>query len=369
MRILFLTNIPSPYRVDFFNELGKLCDLTVLFEKQTARDREEGWFEEKAVSYHAVFLHGIPVGSDSALCFEVLSFLRERWDIIIIGGYSTPSGMLAIQYLNMKKIPFILNCDGGASKQESGLQYKIKKFFISSADGWLSPGKITDQYLIHYGADFKYIFRYHFTSIRQRQILDDPLSAAEKALWKNQLSITENRMILSVGSFIERKGFDVLLVACRELDPEIGVYLIGGQATPDYKQYVDKYKLRQVHFIDFKTKSELAPYYMAADLFVLPTRKDIWGLVINEAMSFGLPVVTTDQCVAGLELIDNGENGYIIPPDDPVALREKIMEILNDSPLAERMMSNNINKINEYTIEKMAQQHMEIFNRIVGEEN
>ena len=47
MKILFLTNIPSPYRVDFFNELGKLCDLTVLFEKQIAQDREKQWFEEK----------------------------------------------------------------------------------------------------------------------------------------------------------------------------------------------------------------------------------------------------------------------------------------------------------------------------------
>ena len=368
MKILFLTNIPSPYRVDFFNELGKLCDLTVLFEKQIAQDREIQWFEEKATSYRAVFLHGIPVGSDSSLCFPVLKYLREEWDIIIVGGYSTPTGLLAVQYLNTKKIPFILNCDGGTTKQESKLQYKIKKHFISSAVGWLSPGETTDTYLLHYGADSRYIFRYHFTSVRQDKILDKPLSVEEKSLWKKQLSITENRAIISVGRFIESKGFDILLDACRKFDREIGIYIIGGKATPEYKQYVDQHHLTHVHFIEFKTKSELAPYYIAADLFVLPTRKDVWGLVINEAMSFGVPVITTDQCVAGLELIKNGQNGYIVPSNDPMALSEKIIEVLNDYALTRKMMYNNLYKISEYTIEKMAQQHMEIFKQIVGGE-
>ena len=54
---------------------------------------------------------------------------------------------------------------------------------------------------------------------------------------------------------------------------------------------------------------------MASDLFVLPTREDIWGLVINEAMSFGLPIITTRKCIAGTELITDGENGYLLEAD------------------------------------------------------
>ena len=92
------------------------------------------------------------------------------------------------------------------------------------------------------------------------------------------------------------------------------------------------------------------------------------GGLSNEAMSFGVPVITTDQCVAGLELIKNGQNGYIVPSNDPMALSEKIIEVLNDYALTRKMMYNNLYKISEYTIEKMAQQHMEIFKQIVGGE-
>ena len=74
--------------------------------------------------------------------------------------------------------------------------------------------------------------------------------------------------------------------------------------------------LNNVHFIDFKNKDTLKEYYHVADVFVLPTREDIWGLVINEALAYGLPVITTDKCMAGLEMIENGKNGYIIPVND-----------------------------------------------------
>lgn len=55
---------------------------------------------------------------------------------------------------------------------------------------------------------------------------------------------------------------------------------------------------------------------MAADIFVHPTREDIWGLVVNEAMAKGLPVITTDRCVAGLELIKNESVGRIVPVEN-----------------------------------------------------
>ena len=54
----------------------------------------------------------------------------------------------------------------------------------------------------------------------------------------------------------------------------------------------------------------------------MPTREDIWGLVINEAMAYGLPIITTDNCLAGLELIKNEENGYIIPVNNTELLAQ-----------------------------------------------
>lgn len=89
-----------------------------------------------------------------------------------------------------------------------------------------------------------------------------------------------------------------------------------------------KLKLTNVHFIDFMPKKELADYYRAADIFVLPTREDIWGLVINEAMAYGLPVVTTEKCVAGVEMVCEGHNGYIVPVENTDALKKAILKTL-----------------------------------------
>ena len=106
---------------------------------------------------------------------------------------------------------------------------------------------------------------------------------------------------------------------------------------------------------------------MASDLFVLPTRKDVWGLVINEAMCYGLPVITTDKCVSGLELVKDYENGFITPVNDSKNLAEKIRKVMKDNELSAKMSKNNLIKIKKYTIENMAKETMEILESILAE--
>ena len=91
---------------------------------------------------------------------------------------------------------------------------------------------------------------------------------------------------------------------------------------------------------------------------MLPTREDIWGLVINEAMAYGLPVITTDRCVAGLDLVEDGVNGYIVPVGDEKALAEKMNLALRADLQA--MGAVSLEKIRPYTIENMARSHVEI---------
>ena len=152
------------------------------------------------------------------------------------------------------------------------------------------------------------------------------------------------KIAITVGQFIHRKGFDVLLNAWAKCDKEYELYIIG--ATPT-KEYLD-------------IKEELNCYYQAADLFVFPTREDIWGLVVNEAMANGLPVITTDKCVAGLELIKNGENGYIVPTENQDELAKRINELLSNDWLLENMAKDNLQKIRRYTVENMANVHASI---------
>ena len=166
-------------------------------------------------------------------------------------------------------------------------------------------------------------------------------------------------MILAIGQMIHRKGFDVLLKAAKDLDPETGIYFVGGEAKEEYWKLREELGLKNVHFLGFQKKERLAQYYKAADVFVLPTREDIWGLVINEALAYGLPTITTDRCVAGLELIEDGINGYVVPVEDADALAEKIQAVLASD--LEQMGKAALEKVRPYTLENMARTHAEIF--------
>lgn len=165
------------------------------------------------------------------------------------------------------------------------------------------------------------------------------------------------KIAITVGQFIHRKGFDVLLNAWTKCSKECNLYIIGAEPTEEYLDIKKKLRLENVYFEGFKTKKELKCYYQAADLFVLPTREDIWGLVVNEAMANGLPVITTDKCVAGLELIKNGFNGYIVPANNASLLSKKINQLIEDDELRRKMAINSLNTISEYTIENMAKVH------------
>lgn len=108
MRVLFLANIPSPYRVDFFNEFGEKCDLFVLFEGLTATDRDEKWKSNDAQNFTPIYLNGKRITNDAFLCVGIINVIKQGWDRIIVGVYSTPTSMLAIEYMRIKKNYFIL---------------------------------------------------------------------------------------------------------------------------------------------------------------------------------------------------------------------------------------------------------------------
>lgn len=367
MKILFLTNQPSPYRVTFFDFLGELCDLTVLFEQQSSLDRDQKWVSRSKGFYKGIFLNQKVVKEFSWPNFSVINYLKDTsYDIIIIGQYSTPTGMVAIHYLKRNKISFWLNSDGGIAKNDNIIHKIIKTYFISSAQKYLSTGTKTDEYLMHYGVQRDNIYHFPFTSIKKEDILTRILSDSDKAKIRRELGISEKRIILSVGQFIPRKGYDILLKACRKVDSSVGVYIIGGKPLPEYISFLNDFDLKNIHFIEFKIKEELKKYYMMADVFVLPTREDIWGLVINEAMAVGLPVITTQNCVAGIELIKDGENGYLVPVNDELLLSDKINDILHDKGLAKQMAMNNLEKIQNYTLEQMAKRHFDLFKATLG---
>ncbi|OUP75313.1 hypothetical protein B5F08_11400 [Anaeromassilibacillus sp. An172] len=367
MKVLFITNIPSPYRVSFFNELGKYCNLTVLFEKKASEERNDSWEKYVFKNFIGIFLKGKSVSVDSAFCPSVIKYVKDKsFDHIICSTFSSPTGILAIEYMKRHHIAYWLESDGGIAKNGKGFKEKLKKHIISGANGYFSTGNEHDNYYLAYGARREQLHRYPFTSLLKKDIISEHISESEKTDLRRKLGMSEEKIILSVGRFSYLngygKGYDVVMKVASRLPKEYGFYIIGDSPTEEFINMREKLKATNVHFIDFKNKNELKLYYRASDLFVLMTIYDVWGLVINEAMANGLPIITTDKCVAGLELIKNGENGYIVPVGDDDELENRILEILLDKELLIYMSNNNLKKIQSYTIEKVTQEHLRILN-------
>lgn len=365
MKILYLTNLPVPYRMKFFNELGKLCNLTVLVERMTAENRDSKWLESVEHSqFKMVKLKSAKIGKESSMSFEVLRYLRQDYDHIVIGGYSTVTAMIAILYLRMRGRSFILNADGGfPNLQENKLSRMVKSFFISSADTWITTSADAKEYFTYYGAKEDRIFIYPFTSIMRDRL--QMVSQTEKQVCKEKLcSAPDEPMLLTVGQIIHRKGLDILLDAMSRLQGNYSLYIVGGKPTEELTQLIEEKQLQNVAFIDFLDETALAEYYKAADVFVFPTRFDVWGLVVNEAMSYSLPVISSDAAGASREMIRSWDNGILFPSEDAQAMADNIELLFADRERLAQIAQNSYQTARAYTIEEMAKIHYEIFEQI-----
>lgn len=364
MKILFITNLPSPYRVDFFNELGKKVDLTVCFERRSSSERHEKWVNNSHRSYKEKYVASKCIGVDRSIGLGIIKELKNKYDHVIISGWSSPSVVLAIVYCQLRGIPYIMEDDGGLINKNGEKYTYLKRFLLRKVVAYLTTTSENIIILNELGVKNEKIYKYPFSSVMNQDIEDSLLIKKRSKSIRQSLGIMEKNVILAVGQFIDRKGFDILLKAFTKISNNSGLYFVGGEPTIQYLDIIKKYNIKNVHFIGFIGKEELKLYYSAADIFVHPTREDIWGLVINEALAAGLPVVTTNRCGAGLELIKNNENGFLVDVDDVDKLSEKIQIILNNEELKKRMENNAIKIIKKYTIETMVEYHIKVLKKI-----
>lgn len=371
MKILFLTNIPAPYRVKFFSLLGLSCDLTVLYELHSARTREKSWLSVQAKNYREVYMDTHQLVDDGGISKDIFRYLKKnQYDFIVVGTHGTPTAKLAMLYMRVCRIPYILNLDGMLSAEipeKSKLNGFLRRMMFQGAAAYITSGKDTMKYLHDLGVKSPYMYKYHFSSIVEQDVLKRPVSDEEKGRLKKALQISEPRMIVSVARFIPEKGLDTLIRAFSELSSlDVALVLIGGSRDV-YTSFLDTLPegvFSRIYFPGFMNKAKLYQYYKAADLFVLPTHHDAWGLVINEALSCGLPVITTNRCGAGLETITPGENGFLVDHTDLEALKTTLDSLLENPDLRLHMASQNLKLAHEYTIEKMVEDHLRIFQKL-----
>ena len=147
-----------------------------------------------------------------------------------------------------------------------------------------------------------------------------------------------------------------------DMTDKIDLYIVGGDPQEDIKKLVDDNELVNVHFIGLLSTEELNKYYAASDMMVFTSRGDVWGLVVNEAMSFGLPVVTSDKNGAGIHFNSLDEAVIMCELEDRDAYAKAILKLYDDSDFYKMQSRKSIETIEGYTIENGARDIINILN-------
>ena len=200
-------------------------------------------------------------------------------------------------------------------------------------------------------------------SQRQIQVIPngvetDKFSSFSKIESRNDLKISDNELIiLYVGSLRPIKGVEILIKAIYLLDKDIDGFkllIIGNGPQEEYlKNLVIKYELiEKIKFIGRISNDIIHKYFLASDIFVLPSSSEGFPNVILEAMAAGLPIVASNVC--GLsEILKQNENGLLVEPGVPEDLAKSILILLTNNELRSKMIINNRQLIKKYTWESV----------------
>jgi glycosyltransferase involved in cell wall biosynthesis len=146
------------------------------------------------------------------------------------------------------------------------------------------------------------------------------------------LSDLSSPVIVTVARLIPKKQPHVLLKAFMEVRKRRRCSLLfvgSGELESELRDYACRHKIRDVVFTGFVNQSDISRAYAAADIFALPSGFDeTWGLAVNEAMSFGLPVVVSDKVGSSTDLVRDGVNGYVVPSTDVDALADRLEQLV-----------------------------------------
>lgn len=313
VKVAITTNIPAPYRVDFFeylNQHDKNYRFYIIYAKHSEENRKWNVKEEQLTNSYFLksktitirgnhddrFIH-VPFG-----LFDILNSIKP--DYVIASEYN----ILAIQSLvwcKLKKIPFFNLTDGTLTSEKNigWLQKKIRKIIIGNAQGYIASSTKAKEKLLYWNAP-------------KDKIVISFLTEDSKAFKSIKREPVPGR-ILYVGSFIKRKGLDLLFYALSKVKEPYEMILVGNGTNEQIMtltKLAEKLKIQnRIRWVGYKEGMALVEEYAKANLFVLPTREDCFGLVLLEAAFTGVPIVSSIYADAAYDIITEN-NGCLIDP-------------------------------------------------------
>jgi glycosyltransferase involved in cell wall biosynthesis len=292
-RAAFFSVVPSPYQRDLFAALATRRDieLSVFYLESSAPDSP--WPEKSLASYETI-LPGfwLPVGSARVHVNWGFAPLNH-FDVVIVNTLMSITGQRLMR-LDLRNQRWIFMGER-LSPPGRGWHDRLSAP-LHDAAGIAAIGTWAQR---DYAARFP----------KPRSFSLPYCCDLDPFLAQPRHRLEQDVTFLFCGQMIKRKGVDLLLNAFSRLDHG-RLLLVGREAElPALLESLPAEVRRRVEYIGFQAPENLPRYFAQADVFVLPSRYDGWGVVINQAIGAGLPVICSDQVGAGYDLVEQGVNG------------------------------------------------------------
>ena len=333
MRVLIIFNHPAPYKVKSFNELSKLVDLTVLFERTKAGNRPDSFYSDNKYDFKVEFLKDHYFSDEGSLSNGVRDYIaknHDKFDCILMNGYSHLAEIKAINYMHKHHIEFGLLINGGVFKKETIFKKLYKASLVKKATFYISPNASSDEYLKYYGAKQEEIYRYIYSNLDESEILDAP---KDKKPFREKFNLPQDKIIfINPCQFIKRKNNIELLelFKCRK---EVLLLVGSGPELGKYESFIKANKMDNVLIYPFKEKKELLELYQACDAHITLSKQDIFGHTVLEAFANGIPVISSKNVISSVEFIKDGYNGYMVGLNDKEEIIKAIENIGSIDPM------------------------------------
>ena len=280
----------------------------------------------------------LPYPLYSPRLFRVVSDLARDADVVLAHTHTFMTTVAAARAARRHGKPFVLIQNNPYIEYrfpldlvQRGADATIGRYTARSADRLIAISEFTARYVERL-APGRPVTVMHLGADRERF---SPVDGDRRVEIRRRLGLPVDAFVaLTVRRLFFRNGLDTLLEAVVQLRDRVGLHVVIGGAGPERGEIEERIRaggLANVHLVGFIPDADLADYYRAADVFVLPTRTaEGFGLVLMEAAASGVAAVATDSG-APREIIDDGATGVLVPPDAPDALAAAIAR-LHDAP-------------------------------------
>lgn len=307
--------------------------------------KEVVWDVDLLAGYPSVFLGAAatsrtPRGFWSLVCPQVWTEISSgRYDAVLIHGYSYAANILAFLAAKTHGVAVLVRSETHAGLRRNSWRGRVRDAVLTLAykfiDGFLAIGTANRAYYVGLGVPERKIFDVPYAVDNDRFMAAAAMARDQRAEIRKRYGLPAiGRIVLYASKLMRRKHPDHVIRAFARLQAEGSgavLFVVGaGEMESELKALAEMLNPGSVVFGGFVNQSELPRVFAACDVFVLPAENEPWGLVVNEVMCAGKPVIVSCEVGCVPDLVKHGVNGYVTESRDIESLLVALRQILSD---------------------------------------